>query len=296
MTIQPLPKIITDDLVKQALLEDLGLGGDLTSQATIDAETNAVYYMTARADGILSGVQLAADAFKMIDAELSVNILKRDGAAIQKGDIVMAVKGRAVSILTAERVALNFLGRMCGIASLTAAMVAAAKPHSPLIACTRKTTPLLRAVEKYAVRCGGGATHRMRLDDAVMIKDNHIAANNGDIETTLKRARQYAGHTVKIEIEVDNLTQFEEICRVGIADIIMLDNMSCDDMRQAVEINQGRFTLEASGNVNKDTIRDIAATGVDVISVGALTHSAPNFDIGLDAAPQCAESRTSSIL
>lgn len=296
MQLQPLPKIITDDLIKQALKEDLGLGGDITSHAAIDPETRTTYQMAARQTGVLSGVQMAADCFKTVDRDLNIKILKRDGEHIERGDVLLVVEGCAVSILTAERVALNFMGRMCGIATLTAQMVAAVKPHSPLIAATRKTTPLLRAVEKYAVRCGDGSTHRMRLDDAVMIKDNHIAANGGDIEKTLRRVRDYVGHTIKIEIEVDNLKQFEEIPSIGIADIIMLDNMSCEDMKRAVEMNRGRFILEASGNVNKDTIQEIAATGVDVISIGALTHSAPNFDVGLDVAPQRTGVKTASIL
>lgn len=277
------PDMMIKQLVTDALTEDLGLGGDITTLATIDADHTSTYELRSRADGVVCGLGLARLTFQTVDSALEFTGIKQDGARVKKGDLLARITGRTHSILTGERVALNFLGRMSGIASLTRAMVDAAKPHSPMIACSRKTTPLLRMVEKYAVTCGGGATHRMRLDDCIMIKDNHIAANGGDIRKTLERAKNNASHTIKIEIEVDTLDQFKEVLKIGIADIVMLDNMSVQDLKSAVKLNGGRFILEASGNVNLKTIAEIAASGVDVISVGALTHSAPNFDIGLDA-------------
>lgn len=278
-----LPEIIIQDIVKAALAEDLGLGGDLTTMATIDPDHTSKYRFVSRTDGVLCGLDLARTAFKLVDGRLEFEPFFKDGDTIKKGDILAEVSGPTSGILSGERIALNFMGRLSGIASLTAKMVKAAQPYSPKIACSRKTMPLLRAVEKYAVRAGGGYPHRMRLDDCVMIKDNHIAANNGDIVKTLMRARDYVGHTVKIEVEVDTLEQFKAVLLCGLADIIMLDNMAPDDMRTAVDLNDGRCILEASGNVNLGTISNIAACGVDVISIGALTHSAPNFDIGLDA-------------
>ncbi len=276
-------KITMKNLVERALEEDLGLGGDLTTQATIEADHQSTYHFVSRQEGILCGLDLARTAFGLIDDRLDFKANIKDGDKIKKGDLIASVSGKTASILMAERVALNFMGRLSGIASLTDKMVQAAKPHSPKIACSRKTTPLLRAVEKYAVRCGGGFPHRMRLDDCVMIKDNHIAANCGDVVKTLKKARAYVGHTVKIEIEVDTLAQFRRVLETELADIIMLDNMDPRDMAEAVRLNAGKTVLEASGNVNLNTIQNIAASGVDVISIGALTHSALNFDIGLDA-------------
>ena len=280
--LHPLNRVMVEDVLRAAFKEDLGIGGDATTRAVIDDDTMASVAINAREDGVLSGVDVAKLAFEMIDPDLEIDLLKVDGDKIAKGDTLMKISGRMASILTAERIALNFLGRMCGIATLTHKMVEAAKPYTPRIACTRKTTPTLRLFEKYAVRCGGGSQHRLGLDDCIMIKDNHIAANDGDLEKTLQRARDYAGHTTKIEIEVDTLEQLKKVLEVNIADIIMLDNMSATDMKTAVEMANGHAILEASGGITLETIKDKASSGVDVISIGALTHSAPNFDIGLD--------------
>jgi len=271
-----------ENAVKSALTEDLGRGGDATTRAVIDANLTAKVAIQARDNGIAAGLDVARYTFELMDTTLEIQMNKHDGDDIKKSDVLMTIEGRMHSILMAERVALNFLGRMCGIATLTNSMVEAAKPHTPRIACTRKTTPNLRLFEKHAVRCGGGSQHRLGLDDCIMIKDNHIAANGGNITQTLKRARDYAGHTTKIEIEVDTLDQLAEVLEIGIADIILLDNMSVEDLKTAVDIAQGKATLEASGGITLKTIAGIASTGVDVISIGALTHSVQNFDVGLD--------------
>lgn len=278
----PLNRVMIEDVLRAAFKEDLGIGGDATTRAVIDDDIAATVAINARETGVLSGIDVARLAFELIDSDLKVEMHKADGDKIVKGDALMVISGRMASILTAERIALNFLGRMCGIATLTHRMVEAAKPYTPRIACTRKTTPNLRMFEKYAVRCGGGSQHRLGLDDCIMIKDNHIAANGGDLEKTLKRARDYAGHTTKIEVEVDTLDQLKQVLAVDIADIIMLDNMSPEDMKTAVDLVGGRAVLEASGGITLDTINAKASSGVDVISIGALTHSAPNFDVGLD--------------
>lgn len=276
----PLPLVITEPLVKAALAEDLGRVGDITSNSTIPADARAKVTMGARADGRIAGLDIAELAFRTVDPELRIKRLKPEGADVKKGDKVLEVEGRARSILAAERVALNFVGRMSGIATLTLKMVRAVGNHKAKIAATRKTTPGLRAVEKYAVQVGGGMPHRYGLDDAVMIKDNHVAIAGG-IREALRAAKQNVGHTVKIEVEVDTLEQLDEALEEG-ADIIMLDNMSIEDMTFAVKKTAGRAMLEASGNVTLERIPAIAGTGVDIISSGAITHSAPNFDVGLD--------------
>lgn len=279
-SIAPLPLVITEPLVKAALAEDLGRVGDITSNSTIPADVRAKVTMGARADGRIAGLDIAELAFKTVDPDLQIKRLKPEGADVKKGDKVLEVEGRARSILAAERVALNFVGRMSGIATLTLKMVRAVGNHKAKIAATRKTTPGLRAIEKYAVQVGGGIPHRYGLDDAVMIKDNHVAIAGG-IREALRAAKQNVGHTVKIEVEVDTLAQLDEALEEG-ADIIMLDNMSIDDMTLAVKKTAGRAMLEASGNVTLERIPAIAGTGVDIISSGAVTHSAPNFDVGLD--------------
>lgn len=279
-TVAPLPLIITEPLVKMALAEDLGRSGDITSNSTVPAETRARVVIASREDGRIAGLDLAELAFKTVDPTLNVKRLKAEGADVKKGDEVMEVEGKARSILTAERVALNFVGRMSGIATLTLKMVRATGNHKAKIAATRKTTPGLRAVEKYAVQVGGGIPHRYGLDDAVLIKDNHIAMAGG-VKIAIRNAKTHIGHTVKIECEVDNLTQLDEVLEEGV-DIVMLDNMSLEDMSTAVKRVAGRATVEASGGVTLDRIPHIAATGVDLISSGAITHSAPNFDVGLD--------------
>lgn len=275
-----LSPLIIEPLVRMALAEDLGRAGDITSDATVPENTRAKVVMAAREDGRIAGLDIAETAFRMVDATLKIRRLKPEGADVKKGDEILEVEGRARSILAAERVALNFVGRLSGIATLTLKMVRAAGNHKARIAATRKTTPGLRAAEKYAVIVGGGIPHRYGLDDAILIKDNHIAMAGG-VRAALRGARQHAGHTVKIEIEVDTLDQLKDVMEDG-ADIVMLDNMSLDDMAAAVKFVNGRALVEASGGVTLDRIPAIAATGVDLISSGAITHSAPNFDVGLD--------------
>jgi nicotinate-nucleotide pyrophosphorylase (carboxylating) len=282
MSVAQLSPLLVEGAVRTALAEDLGLAGDITSNACIAAYAVSRAAIVARAAGVVAGTELAAAAFRLADPAIGVAVKKGDGARLSKGDCVLTVDGPSRGVLAAERVALNFLGHLSGIATATAALVGAVKGTNAKIVCTRKTTPGLRAFEKYAVRCGGGHNHRFGLYDAVMIKDNHIAAAGG-IEKALKAAKESAGHMVKIEVEVEDLAGLEEALRHG-ADIVMLDNMSLADMKRAVEINGGRAVLEASGNVTLDTVRAIAETGVDVISSGWITHSAPCLDLGLDFA------------
>lgn len=275
-----LPQTLIDETVARALREDLGDAGDITSAATIPAEAAAVAVIAARKPGVIAGVDCALAAFRLVDPDVSLGVSHDDGARVAAGDTVLTVEGRARSILSAERVALNFLGHLSGVASAAAALVDAVQGTNARIACTRKTTPGLRAFEKYAVRCGGGRNHRFGLYDAVMIKDNHIAASGG-VAKALAAARTACGHMVKVEIEVDTLDQLEDALAGG-ADVVLLDNMSTEDLKRAVAANQGRAVLEASGNVTLDTVHAIAQTGVDVISSGWITHSAPNLDLGLD--------------
>lgn len=276
----PLSPLVIDPLVQMALAEDLGRGGDITSNSTVPAETRARVVIAAREDGRIAGMDLAAAAFRIVDKDLKITRLKPEGSDVVQGDAVLEIEGSARSILTAERVALNFMGHLSGIATLTLKMVRAVGNHKARIAATRKTTPGLRTVEKYAVMVGGGIPHRYGLDDAVMIKDNHIAMAGG-VKIAIRNAKAQIGHTVKIEVEVDTLEQLKEVLEEG-ADIIMLDNMSDADMTAAVDMVAGRAVIEASGGVTLDRIPSMAATGVDLISTGAITHSAPNFDVGLD--------------
>ncbi len=280
MTLFPLPAFMVEDAVKRAFEEDLGAAGDITTLACIpeNAEINAV--IAARKPGAIAGAIAAETAFSLVDPAISVKIENGDSARVVPKDVVMRLCGPARAILTAERVALNFLGHLSGVATATAALVDAVKDTNASIACTRKTTPGLRAFEKHAVLCGGGANHRFGLNDAVMIKDNHIAAAGG-ITAALKRVKKAIGHTVKIEIEVDTIDQLKEVLSEG-ADIILLDNMSLDDLKKAVALTQNAAILEASGNITVDTVEAIAQTGVDVISSGWITHSAPTLDLGMD--------------
>jgi nicotinate-nucleotide pyrophosphorylase (carboxylating) len=273
--------LLIEPLVRMALAEDLGRAGDITSAATVPADTRAKVVMAARNEGRIAGLDLAEAAFRLLDATLKIKRLVPEGADVKKGDAVLEVEGNARAILAAERVALNFVGHLSGIATLTQKMVRAAGKAK--IAATRKTTPGLRAVEKYAVIVGGGIPHRYGLDDAILIKDNHIAMAGG-VAPAIRGAKLHAGHTVKIEVEVDTLAQLGEALAEGV-DIIMLDNMSLEDMRRAVETVKGRALVEASGGVTLERIPAIAATGVDLISSGAITHSAPHFDVGLDYIP-----------
>lgn len=271
---------LVENTVQQALEEDLGGAGDITTAATIPDDRQTRGAIVARTAGVIAGIDLAVAAFLQTDPAINIEVLRSDSARVSAGDKVLSIDGPAAGILTAERVALNFLGHLSGVATATAALVDAVKGTNAKIVCTRKTTPGLRALEKYAVRCGGGHNHRFGLYDAVMIKDNHIAAVGG-IAGAVEAARAAVGHTVKIEVEIDGLDQLDAALNAG-ADIIMLDNMSTDDMKRAVEKTGGAAVLEASGNVTVETVRAIAETGVDIISSGWITHSAPSLDLGLD--------------
>ena len=276
-----LSPLAIDEAVHRALDEDLGRAGDITSMATIPEATEAHATMVARQAGVIAGLPLAVATFRKLSPDIRITAHVRDGATVAKGTPVLTIDGPARAVLTGERTALNFVGRLSGIATLTAGYVRHTAGTKMRICCTRKTTPGLRALEKYAVRCGGGFNHRFGLDDAILIKDNHIAVAGG-VSAVLERARAHAGHLVKIEIEVDTLAQLREVLDTGLADAVLLDNMDLATLREAVRINEGRLKLEASGGVTLDSIAAIAATGVNYASSGALTHSAPNFDCALD--------------
>ncbi len=274
------PQQVIEDAVAQALREDLGLAGDITSAATIPADQVSAARLVAREPGVVAGLPVAQAAFRGIDEHVSFTATAADGHRVEAGDELARITGKSRAILSAERVALNFIGRLSGIATLTAQYVSAATGTQARITCTRKTTPGLRALEKYAVRAGGGVNHRFGLFDGLLIKDNHIAAAGG-IGPAVGRARAAAGHMVRIEVEVDTLAQLDEALALGV-DAILLDNMSLDALREAVARNAGRALLEASGGVSLETVGGIAATGVDLISAGALTHSARCLDVALD--------------
>lgn len=280
MDLSPLPAITFEPLVRATLLEDLGLAGDLTTDAIVPKEHCATTVLVARQAGVIAGLDLAMLAFRLIDPEVKVNVEQADGSKVEPGEIIASVAGPARAVLTGERTALNFLCHLSGIATATASMVAAVRGHGAKIVCTRKTTPGLRALEKYAVRAGGGSNHRFGLDDAILIKDNHIAIAGG-IRPAVERARTGVGHLVKIELEVDTLAQLEEALDLA-PDAVLLDNMSVEDLRRAVAMVAGRAITEASGRITLDTVAEVAAAGVNLISVGSLTHSAPILDIGLD--------------
>ena len=275
-----LPKFLIQDEVRRALLEDLGRAGDLSTQATIDPETIATGLFVARDAGVVCGLPHAALAFEALDSRLLFEQKLSDGDLVTPGKIIASVSGDARSILSAERTALNFMCHLSGIATLTSQFVSQITHTDAKMCCTRKTIPGLRASQKYAVRCGGGSNHRFGLDDAILIKDNHIAVSGG-ITNALEAAKSSAGHLVKIEIEVDTLEQFEEALSTG-ADCVLLDNFSVERLKEAVQINRGRVALEASGGVKLDTVRAIAESGVDYISSSQITMSASTFDIGLD--------------
>ncbi|WP_411817564.1 carboxylating nicotinate-nucleotide diphosphorylase [Hyphococcus sp. DH-69] len=280
MSLAPMPPVIVEEAVARALREDFGDAGDITTNATIPADAKSKAVIAARKPGVIAGVDAALAAFRLVDPQTVVTVENGDGAHVKKGDVIIKIEGAARAILSAERIALNFMCHLSGIATATAELVREADGTNCKIVCTRKTTPGLRAFEKHAVRCGGGHNHRFGLYDAVMIKDNHIVASGG-IGKALSAARDAIGHMTKIEIEVDRLDQLEEALSNG-ANVVLLDNMSPDELKKAVEINRGRAALEASGNVTAKSVRAIAATGVDVISSGWITHSAPNLDLGLD--------------
>ena len=277
---RPPSSLLIEPQVRAALEEDLGRAGDITSDLTIPADKQAAARFVARKPGRIAGLVCAEIAFRLVDPSVKFEVAAPDGSDVAAGAVLATVSGPARSILTAERVALNFLGPLSGTATLTAALVKAVEGTKARIVCTRKTLPGLRSLQKYAVRCGGGFNHRFGFDDAAMIKDNHVQAAGG-IAPAIARLRAGLGHMVKIEVEVDRLEQLEEALANGV-DTILLDNMSLNDMRRAVALANGRAVLEASGNVTLETVRAIAETGVDYISSGAITHSAPNLDIGLD--------------
>jgi len=272
--------ILYEPLIRRALEEDLGRAGDLTSDAVLPPDLKGEARIVARAAGRLAGLPMALAAFRILDPEIKVETLATDGEDVEAGAVLAIVRGAARSLLSAERTALNLLGRLCGIATATRDMVRLVEPHGARIVCTRKTTPGLRALEKYAVRCGGGHNHRFGLDDAVLIKDNHIALAGG-LRVAVERARGAVGHLVKIEVEVDTLEMLREALDLGV-DVVLLDNMSTETLRQAVALARGRALTEASGGITPETAAGIAATGVDLLSMGWLTHSAPALDVALD--------------
>jgi nicotinate-nucleotide pyrophosphorylase (carboxylating) len=273
--------LVIDDAVNLALAEDLGRAGDITSIATVPDGTQARANVVARKGGVISGLPLVAGAFRRLAPNVEISGHVRDGDKVEAGALLMAVKGDARAVLGAERVALNYIGQLSGIASATAEFVERISHTRARVCCTRKTTPGLRALQKYAVRCGGGFNHRFGLDDAILIKDNHVAVAGG-IRAVLTRARAVAGHLVKIEIEVDTLDQLSEVLDAGLADVALLDNMAPAMMKQAVALTAGRLVLEASGGITLQTAAAFAETGVDYLSSGAITHSSPNLDVGLD--------------
>jgi nicotinate-nucleotide pyrophosphorylase (carboxylating) len=280
VALAPLPDIMLEPLVRTALLEDLGRAGDVTTAALMPKDRPWRASLIARQKGVVAGLDLARLAFRLMDPAAQFDVKKPDGSFVKAGDVIATVKGAARGILIAERTALNFLCHLSGIATATRALVEAARPHKPRICCTRKTTPGLRVVEKYAVRAGGGANHRFGLDDAVLIKDNHIAVAGG-LRQAVFAARAAVGHLVKVELEVDTLKQVKEALDLPI-DAIMFDNMDAAKLAKAVKLVGGRFVTEASGNMTIKTVKAIASTGVGVISSGSITHSAPILDIGLD--------------
>lgn len=277
---EPLPDLIVEPIVRAALTEDLGRAGDITTNATIDADARFTGVVAARQKGVVAGCDAARMAFRLTSCEIAVSNERSDGAQVEPGDIVMRIEGPARAVLTAERTALNFLCHISGIATVTAELVAAVGNHKARITCTRKTTPNLRALEKHAVRAGGGVSHRFGLDDGILIKDNHVALAGG-IRPAIARAKDAAGHMVKIEVEVDSLDQLEAALAEGV-DAVLLDNMDPDTLRTAVAMIDGRAVAEASGRITVETVPAVAASGVDIISAGWITHSAPALDLGLD--------------
>lgn len=279
--IPTLPDLLIEPVVRLALAEDLGRAGDVTAKACIPEGARMRAVFAARKPGVLAGIDCVRLAVLAMDPDARIELKLRDGQAFEAGAVLAEVEADARAFLSAERTALNLLGRLCGIATLTRTYVDAAAGTGARIADTRKTTPGLRALEKHAVLCGGGLNHRFGLDDAILIKDNHVAVCGG-VGEAVRRAKAAAGHLMKVEVEVDGLDQLDEAL-AETPDVIMLDNFTLPMLREAVARTAGRATLEASGGVNLDTVGAIAATGVDVISVGALTHSAASLDIGLDA-------------
>ena len=280
MSVPSLPMLMLEPLVRAALLEDLGRAGDITTDAVVPKQARAETALVARQPGVVAGLDLAALAFRLVEPAIEIDIECPDGTRLQPGDRLATIEGPARGVLTAERVALNFLGHLSGVATATATLVDAVKGHKARICCTRKTMPGLRAVQKYAVRVGGGVNHRLGLDDAVLIKDNHVVAAGG-VKPAILAARNAIGHLVKIQVEVDTLDQLAEALEVGV-DAVVLDNMDAATLAKAVHMIDGRAVSEASGRITPQSAPAIAASGVDLISAGGLTHSASVLDIGLD--------------
>ena len=279
--VEPLPQLLLEPIVRAALLEDLGRAGDITTAAVVPPDARFQGVIAARRPGVVAGTAAAALAFRLLDAGIEIVVERPDGSAVAAGDRVMRVSGPARGILSAERVALNLLCHLSGIATCTAGLVRAVGAHRARITCTRKTTPGLRALEKAAVRAGGGVSHRFGLDDGVLIKDNHIAIAGG-VATAVARARRAVGHMVKIEVEIDDLAQLLAALAGGV-DAVLLDNMTPEMLTRAVAMIGGRAIAEASGRITEATVPAVAASGVDIISAGWITHSAPALDLGLDA-------------
>ena len=278
----PPPRHIVHDAVLRALDEDLGRRGDITSAIVITPNANGNWMIATREAGTIAGLACVGEVFAQLDPGIHFDPVVQDGAHVNSGEVIAHVAGLVRSVLTGERTALNFLGHLSGIATLTARYVALTDGTNAKVVCTRKTTPGLRTLEKYAVAAGGGHNHRFGLDDAILIKDNHVAAAGG-VAAAINAARVRTGHLMAIEVEVDSLPQLEQALAAG-AGVVLLDNMSIADLTEAVRITAGRAVLEASGGVNERTCAAVAATGVDVISIGRLTHSAPWLDLGLDVA------------
>ncbi len=280
MDLPRLSPLLIEPLVRATLLEDLGLAGDITSNAVVPSDHRSTMVFSLRQPGAIAGLDVAEMAFRLVDPAVAFERMVKDGDFLTEGTTIARVSGSSRSILAAERTALNFLGHMSGVATATADLVKAVQGTKAAIVCTRKTMPGLRALQKYAVRAGGGMNHRFALYDAVLIKDNHIAVA-GSVGEAIQRAKANAGHMVKIEVEVDTLEQLLEAMAIGV-DAVLLDNMSPAQLREAVKIIDGRAIAEASGGITPETVAAVAASGVDLISVGWTTHSAPNLDIGLD--------------
>ncbi|KCV82335.1 nicotinate-nucleotide pyrophosphorylase [Actibacterium atlanticum] len=281
MSFSAVPDLILEPMIRNALMEDLGSYGDVTTRAVIPADTTYDAALNAREDAVVSGMQVARIAFQLVDPALQIITHVNDGEPCKKGDRLMTIRGKASAILSGERVALNYAGRLTGIATKTAGFVAETKGTDTRVTCTRKTTPNMRLVEKLAVLHGGGFNHRYSLSDAILIKDNHIAAAGG-VRQVLEATKATASHMMAVEIEVDRLDQLAEVLEVGGASVVLLDNMDNDTLREAVAMVDGQMQTEASGNVTLERVASIAATGVDYISSGALTHSARTVDLGLD--------------
>lgn len=280
LDLTPPPFLVYENLLKTALAEDLGLAGDLTSEVAVPVAARARTEIRVRHHGRIAGLPMALDTFRLVSPEITVEVRTPDGTDVAPGDTIAVVEGPARAVLTGERVALNILQRLSGIATVTRQAADAARPHGARVACTRKTTPGLRALEKYAVRVGGGVNHRFGLDDGILVKDNHIAAAGG-LDAVLDRIRDRVGHMVKVQVEVDSLEQLETLLKRPV-DAVLLDNMGPATLREAVAMVAGRMVTEASGGIRPEMVGDYAAAGVDILSLGWLTHSAPSLDLGLD--------------